>query len=164
MKWWHRFIQRFRRKTVLKSVVHHAHPVRIPLNPSPIKPEKVAVYHNSPKSRANQTTGERHKNPLNVKAPSQPYWKGQVDRDSRGHAVFDDVAFGTRAAIITLRTYWITHNLRTVAKIISRWAPPKTIPEIMPGMLPAKLKFSPAPRSIFSQKADPSKMRPCSTS
>ncbi len=123
MKWWHRFLQRFRRKKVLKSIVHHAHPVRIPLNPSPSKPKKVAVYHDSSKSRANQTTGERHKNPLNVKAPSQPYWKGQVARDCRGHAVFDDVAFGTRAAIITLRTYWITHNLRTVAKIISRWAP-----------------------------------------
>lgn len=68
-------------------------------------------------------TGVRLKNPLNVKAPRTPYWQGQIGRDSRGHAKFKSPAHGVRAAALLLRTYWRRHRLRTVAAILSRWAP-----------------------------------------
>jgi hypothetical protein len=69
------------------------------------------------------TLGIRNKNYLNVKNnPSNP-WKGSISTDSRGHAKFSDPAWGIRAAIMVLRTYWFTYRLRTVAQILSRWAP-----------------------------------------
>jgi hypothetical protein len=37
--------------------------------------------------------------------------------------VFTDPAYGVRAGILLLRTYCFKHNLRTIAEILSRWAP-----------------------------------------
>lgn len=64
--------------------------------------------------------GLRNNNPLNVKGSG---WQGQTGNDPRGHAIFSTAAHGVRAAIVTLRTYWFTHKLRTIAAILSRWAP-----------------------------------------
>lgn len=64
--------------------------------------------------------GLRNNNPLNVKGTT---WQGQSGNDPRGHAIFSSPAYGVRAAIVTLRTYWFTHKLRSIAAILSRWAP-----------------------------------------
>lgn len=91
------------------------------------------------------TTGVRNKNYLNVKTR---VWKGCIGVDSRNHAIFDDPAWGLRAAIITLRTYWNRHNLRTVAEILSRWAPVSDTVGSMPGAPPN----SPREYSEFVQR------------
>lgn len=67
------------------------------------------------------STGQRNKNPLNVKGSDN--WRGVVGRDGRGHCIFSDPAYGWRAALITLRTYYMTHKLRSIYAILSRWAP-----------------------------------------
>src|SRR5690606_29483168 len=69
------------------------------------------------------TIGTRNRNLLNVKQnPANP-WQYSTGADSRGHTIFPTYAAGIRAAIITLRTYWTQHNLRTLAGITGRWAP-----------------------------------------
>jgi hypothetical protein len=79
---------------------------------------------------------------LNVKGRG---WKGQTAQDSRGHAVFADPAYGVRAAIVLLRTYWFTHRLRTIAAILSRWAPASDTV----GSLPGAQANSPREYSLF---------------
>ena len=76
------------------------------------------------------TVGERNNNPLNVKGLG---WRGQFKSDARGHAVFSSIPYGTRAAIITLRTYRFVHKLNTVAAILSRWAPASDTLGSIPG-------------------------------
>lgn len=66
------------------------------------------------------SAGIRNKNYLNCKGRG---WKGQTGNDSRGHAIFKSPEWGIRAGIVLLRTYWFTHRLRTIAAILSRWAP-----------------------------------------
>lgn len=56
--------------------------------------------------------------------------------DSRGHAVFTDPVYGVRAGILLLRTYFFTHNLRTIAEILSRWAPATDTEGSIPGGKP----------------------------
>ena len=64
--------------------------------------------------------GLDNKNYLNIKGKG---WKGQIGQDTRGHAIFSSSEWGIRAGIILLRTYWFKHRLRTIAAILSRWAP-----------------------------------------
>lgn len=66
------------------------------------------------------SAGIRNRNYLNVKGRG---WKGQIGSDPRGHAIFKSPEWGIRAGIVLLRTYWFTHRLRTIAAILSRWAP-----------------------------------------
>lgn len=94
-------------------------------------------------------TGVRHLNPLNVKAPSPAYWQRQAGRDDRGHAIFSDPADGARAAVVLLRTYWRQHQLRTVAAILSRWAPSTDTIGSIPGAPPN----SPAGYAEFVRRA-----------
>lgn len=80
-----------------------------------------------------KTLGIRNNNYLNVKnKPSNP-WKGSIATDKRGHAKFSDPEWGIRAAILTLRAYWFSHGLRTVAGILSRWAPDSDTVGSIPG-------------------------------
>lgn len=90
-------------------------------------------------------SGVKRNNYLNVKGKG---WRGQVGNDSRGHAIFPKPEWGIRAGIVLLRTYWFTHNLRTIAQILSRWAPvTDTI-----GSLPGAPKNSPREYSEFVSK------------
>ena len=83
-----------------------------------------------------ETLGINHKNYLNVKNnPSDP-WQGSIGTDEQGHAIFDDPAYGIRAAIITLRTYWFRYNKRTIAEILARWAPASDTIGSLPGAPP----------------------------
>lgn len=98
--------------------------------PSPQPAYREPVPARKPKK---ETAGIRNKNPLNVKGKG---WQGQVGNDSRGHAIFRDEIWGTRAAIVTLRTYWLKHKKRTVAEILSRWAPTSDTIGSIPGAPP----------------------------
>lgn len=93
------------------------------------------------------TLGVRNRNLLNVKQnPSNP-WRYSIGHDSRMHAIFPAFHKGIRAGIITLRTYWRTHNLRTVAGILARWAPSTDTIGSIPGAPPN----SPADYARFVQ-------------
>src|SRR5688500_10842783 len=92
--------------------------------------------------------GIKNKNYLNVKNGRSPWIDAggkKSKTDSRGHAVFTDPAYGVRAGIMLLRTYFFTHNLRTIAEILARWAPATdTI-----GSVPGGPKNSPLEYSTF---------------
>lgn len=95
-----------------------------------------------------ERTGVRHRNPLNVKAPNTDYWRHQVGRDTRGHAIFGDAEWGVRAGIVLLRTYWTKYHLRTVAEILARWAP---VTDTV-GSLPGAPKNSPREYAEFIER------------
>lgn len=81
------------------------------------------------------TRGERNNNPLNVKQ-GKDKWKGSIGTDSKGHAIFPSMGWGIRAAIITLRSYYLKHGLCNVASILSRWAPASDTIGSIPGAPP----------------------------
>lgn len=100
----------------------------------------------TPEYKQPNTAGVRGKNPLNLKGGSK--WIGRIGQDSRGHIIFKDEIYGTRAAIINLRSYWVKHRLRTVRQIINRWAPPTdTI-----GSIPGNPKNNPSAYAAFVSK------------
>jgi murein DD-endopeptidase MepM/ murein hydrolase activator NlpD len=92
------------------------------------------------------STGIRNNNYLNVKNGASPWLDAggkNSQTDERGHAVFGDPAYGVRAGIILLRTYFLTHNLRTIAEILSRWAPASDTIGSLPGGPPnSPLEYS----------------------
>lgn len=72
----------------------------------------------------NLPRGYRNNNPLNIRISSNQ-WKGKATPNTDGSfEQFVDMAYGYRAALATMRTYITKYGLRTVADIISRWAPP----------------------------------------
>jgi murein DD-endopeptidase MepM/ murein hydrolase activator NlpD len=82
------------------------------------------------------STGIRNNNYLNVKNGPDPWQDAEgkpSQTDERGHAVFTDPAYGVRAGIILLRSYFFKHNLRTIAEILSRWAPATDTVGSLPG-------------------------------
>jgi hypothetical protein len=93
-----------------------------------------------------QPTGIRNKNYLNVKQGPDRWLDANgalSGTDSRGHAIFSDPAWGIRAGILTLRSYFFTHNRRTIAEILSRWAPATDTVGSLPGAPPnSPLKYS----------------------
>lgn len=70
-----------------------------------------------------ETLGIKHNNYLNVKNNPGDPWQGSTGSDSHGHAKFQSPEWGLRAAIITMRTYYLKHGLKSVIAILSRWAP-----------------------------------------
>lgn len=67
--------------------------------------------------------GYRNNNPLNVRISSRNNWNGKIQNNTDGvFEQFTDMAYGYRAALITLRNY-ISNGFNTIAKMISRWAP-----------------------------------------
>lgn len=74
-----------------------------------------------------QSRGYRNRNPGNIDWSPRNKWQGQVGREASGNpprfAVFESHAYGIRALVSLLTTYQDRHRLRTVEKIISRWAP-----------------------------------------
>lgn len=68
--------------------------------------------------------GLRNHNPLNIRVSSTK-WQGMDPAQSDNSFVrFISNAYGYRAAFVTLRTYQQKYGLRTIAKMIGRWAPP----------------------------------------
>ena len=50
-------------------------------------------------------------------------WEGEVGKDSRGHARFDDPISGARAFAKLMYSYRYLHGLKTANQIIARYAP-----------------------------------------
>lgn len=69
-----------------------------------------------------ETLGGKNHNPLNIRYNSKNNWRGQVGENS-GFCVFSHEAYGFRAAYKLITTY-ISQGHNTIAKIVSRWAPP----------------------------------------
>ena len=67
--------------------------------------------------------GLRSNNPGNIRA-SATMWQGQVGVNAKGFIIFDTPLSGIRALFKVIDTYWNKYSLRTVAGIVSRWAPP----------------------------------------
>lgn len=67
--------------------------------------------------------GIRSNNPGNLR-PSRESWQGELrPPDPRGYCRFDTPENGIRAMAKNLLAYQNKHNLRTVERIVSRWAP-----------------------------------------
>lgn len=70
-----------------------------------------------------ETRGVRNCNPLNIRHGASK-WKGmnpvQTDRE---FVQFENMIWGIRAAIVTLKTYYYKHGCNTIKSIINRWAP-----------------------------------------
>ena len=68
--------------------------------------------------------GYRNNNPLNIRKSWQT-WKGKiyVGNTDPDFEQFENMAYGYRAALITMRTYIKKYGLNTVYQIINRWAP-----------------------------------------
>jgi hypothetical protein len=69
------------------------------------------------------SVGIKNNNYLNVKNGTSPWLDANgksAGTDSKGHAVFKDPAYGVRAGILLLRTYFCKHKLRSIADILSR--------------------------------------------
>ena len=79
------------------------------------------------------TAGVRNKNLLNIKGEG---WLYSTGRDSRGHNIFPSHAKGLRAGILNLRAYWTRHQKRSIAAILSRWAPVSDTIGSLPGAPP----------------------------
>lgn len=68
--------------------------------------------------------GLRNNNPGNIRV-SKDKWQGlaTIQSDS-SFFQFNTPAWGIRALMVILRTYYNKYELKTVAEIIHRWAPP----------------------------------------
>ena len=77
---------------------------------------------NSEKLR--QPRGLRNKNPLNIVKNPNISWQGDIKPSTdKNFAQFETLAYGCRAALKLLRTYYEKHHCRTISSIIRRWAP-----------------------------------------
>jgi hypothetical protein len=66
--------------------------------------------------------GFRNNNPLNL-IKSSNAWKGKIKDPAGRFEQFCSMEYGTRAAMINIRSYMNRHGRNTIEKIISRWAP-----------------------------------------
>lgn len=71
-----------------------------------------------------QARGLRNNNPLNIIKSANINWQGEVKPSKdKNFCQFETMAYGCRAALKLLRTYYEKHNCKTLSKIIRRWAP-----------------------------------------
>ena len=68
------------------------------------------------------TLSRKARNYVNVKAPRDDYWRGQVGRDRHGHAVFESPEWSLRAGAIVLKNYSKRHGLNTIEGIVKRFS------------------------------------------
>ena len=68
------------------------------------------------------TVSRRASSWLNVKAPSDRYWKGQCGRDKQGHAIWKAPEYSLRAGALVLRSYYLRHGIRSVRGIVERFS------------------------------------------
>lgn len=68
------------------------------------------------------TLSRKARNYVNVKAPSDRYWRGQTGRDKHGHAVFESPEWSLRAGAIVLKNYSKRHGLNTIEGIVKRFS------------------------------------------
>ena len=68
------------------------------------------------------TLSRKARNYVNVKAPSDRYWRGQTGRDRHGHAVFESPEWSLRAGAIVLKNYSRRHGRNTIEGIVKRFS------------------------------------------
>lgn len=68
--------------------------------------------------------GLRSKNPGNIRLNPSTKWQGEIPGDDPDFCTFSSYAYGIRALATLVLNYQRKRNLRTVAGIINRWAPP----------------------------------------
>lgn len=68
--------------------------------------------------------GYRNNNPLNIRINAANNWQGKITPNTDGSfEQFISMAYGYRAAMSLIRTYITKYSCRTIAQIISKWAP-----------------------------------------
>lgn len=68
--------------------------------------------------------GLRNNNPLNIRLDGT-HWQGEKEPSGdKSFKQFTTMAWGYRAAMVIIRTYYTKYNRRSVSRIIYRWAPP----------------------------------------
>lgn len=77
-------------------------------------------------SNAKLPRGLRNNNPLNIRKNPNNKWLGALKGNDPEFETFINCAYGIRAAFIIIRNYLKNPKLpvKTIAGIISRWAPP----------------------------------------
>ncbi|MDH6310588.1 hypothetical protein M2451_003322 [Dysgonomonas sp. PFB1-18] len=68
--------------------------------------------------------GLRNNNPLNIRHNGDK-WQGAVVGTDKSFITFSTMAYGYRAAFVTLGTYLSKYGRNTIDKIIKAWAPPE---------------------------------------
>jgi len=68
------------------------------------------------------TVSRRASSWLNVKAPTDHYWKGQCGRDRQGHAIWKAPEYSLRAGALVLRSYYLRHGISTIEGIVKRFS------------------------------------------
>lgn len=68
--------------------------------------------------------GLNNNNPLNIRHSSDVF-VGEVVGNDKAFKRFKDMAYGYRAAFVTLHTYLSKYRRNTISKIIAAWAPPE---------------------------------------
>ena len=66
--------------------------------------------------------GLRNNNPLNIRHSADSF-QGEIKGEDKAFKTFISMAYGYRAAFVTLATYH-SRGLNTIEKIVTRWAPP----------------------------------------
>ena len=69
------------------------------------------------------TRGLKNKNPLNIRKSKDVFLGENPQSTDVAFKQFTSVAYGYRAAFLTLGTY-LSRGLNTVEKIVKTWAPP----------------------------------------
>lgn len=70
----------------------------------------------------NRASGLEVNNPLNIRATGVD-WQNEITPAGAEFEHFGTLEAGVRAGARNLKTYYQTHGLRSIAAIISRWAP-----------------------------------------
>lgn len=65
--------------------------------------------------------GLRNNNPLNIRKGNE--WQGEAKGFDPSFETFQTMAYGYRAAIKLLHTYYVRYGCNTIGKLITRWAP-----------------------------------------
>ena len=78
--------------------------------------------------RKNESRGYRNNNPLNIikTAGTLKYVGASKVQTDPNFVQFQSKAYGYRAAIKLLHTYYFKHGLKTISAIVHRWCPDHT--------------------------------------
>jgi len=68
-----------------------------------------------------KSRGLRNNNPLNIRCDADVF-SGEIKGKDKAFKTFSSMAYGYRAAFVTLATY-LSRDWNTIEKIISHWAP-----------------------------------------
>lgn len=75
-------------------------------------------------NRPTLSRGLRNCNPGNIRRSKNPYKGEIVPSQDPAFRQFRSLDWGYRAIFVLLDTYQVRYGLRTIAQMISRWAPP----------------------------------------